>query len=184
MYQETPQPSLPNFNYPVQAAQYGYLNGLIVGNSGHLRVTVDSTGTRVEYVRVYLPRDTDATHHNKDVSATYFIGRQNCYDSISTGTPIIWNSNYADEIVYPNPFCHETKIEFTLLEAEKIDLGVFNSEGRLVRQLIAGSSILPGRFTVVWDGKDGFQNVLPDGIYFYVLTGEKTRLKGSMILQK
>lgn len=184
VYQETPQPSLPNFNYPQQAAQYGYLQGLIVANSGHLRVTVDSSGTMVEYVRVYLPSDTNATHHNKDVAATYFIGSVNCYDSTATGTPIIWNSNYVDRIVFPNPFSHETKIQFSLNESEKINLDVYNNDGRLVRRLIAGNKISSGKFTVVWDGKDGYGNDLPNGIYYYSLLGEKTKGSGKMILTK
>ena len=91
IYQETPQPSLHNFNYPNQAAQYGYLSGLIKSNSGHLRVTVDSSGTLVEYVRVYLPSDTNSTHHNKDVAASHYISRVNCYDSLSSVVPIVWN---------------------------------------------------------------------------------------------
>jgi len=184
VYQETPQPSLPNFNYPQQAAQYGYLQGLIVANSGHLRVTVDSSGTMVEYVRVYLPADTDATHHNKDVAATYFIGSVNCYDSIATGTPIICNSNYAAQIVFPNPFSNETKIQFSLNESEKINLDVYSNDGRLVRRLIAGNKISSGKFTVVWDGRDGYGNDLPNGIYYYSLLGEKTKGSGKIILTK
>lgn len=184
VYQETPQPSLPNFNYPQQAAQYGYLQGLIVANSGHLRITVDSSGLMVEYIRVYLPSDTGATHHNKDVAATYFIGSVNCYDSTATGTPIIWNSNYADQIVFPNPFSNETKIQFSLNESEKINLDVYNNDGRLVRRLIAGNKISSGKFTVVWDGRDGYGNDLPNGVYFYTLQGEKTRSGGKIILTK
>ncbi len=184
VYQETPQPSLPNFNYPQQAAQYGYLQGLIVANSGHLRVTVDSSGTMVEYVRVYLPSDTDATHHNKDVAATYFLGPVNCYDSLATGTPIIWNNNYADQIVFPNPFSHETKIQFSLNESENINLDVYSNNGKLVRRLIAGNKIGSGKFTVVWDGRDGYGNNLPNGIYYYSLLGEKTRSGGKMVLSR
>lgn len=184
VYQETPQPSLPNYNYPIQAAQYRYLQGLIVANSGHLRVTVDSSGTMVEYVRVYLPSDTDATHHNKDVAATYFIGRINCYDSLATGTPIIWNSNYTGQIVFPNPFSNETKIQFSLAESEKINLDVYSNDGRLVKRLITGNKISSGKFTVVWDGRDGYGNDLPNGIYYYSLIGEKTKNGGKIILTR
>lgn len=184
IYQETPQPSLSNFSYPNQAAQYNYLSGWIVGNAGHIRLTVDSAGTTVEYVRVYLPADTDATHHNKDVSAMYFIGNVNCYDSTTTGSPIIWNSNYAHDISYPNPFSRETQIEFTLTESEKLTLDVYDSQGKFVRRLIAGSKISSGKFTVVWDGRDGYENELPNGIYYYSLLGEKTKASGKMILTK
>ena len=113
VYQETPQPSLPNFNYPSQAAAYGYLAGQIVGNSGHLRVTVTGTGLQVDYVRAYLPTQESATRHNKDISATYSIGLSNCYN-LSSNSAVIWNSNYADEITYPNPFSKETTIAFNL----------------------------------------------------------------------
>jgi hypothetical protein len=184
VYQETPQPSLPNYSYPNQAALYGYLSGQIVGNTGHLRVSVSSNGVQVEYVRAYLPQDTDATHHNGDISATYFIGNVNCYDSVQSVSPIIWSSNYANEIVYPNPFSHETKMEFTLNEPENVSLDIYNSEGKCIRKLIAGNKISTGKYTVIWDGKDNYGNDLPSGIYYFSLLGTKSILSNKLILQR
>lgn len=181
IYQETPQPSLPNFNYPNQAAQYGYLQGLIVANAGHLRVTVSSTGLQVEYVRAFLPQDTNATRHNKDVSATYFIGNVNCYDSLTTGTPVLWNSNYADELVYPNPSAGETTIEFTVNKAEHISLNVYNEQGQLVRTLIAGSTVQKGKYQIRFDGNDSHGNPLSAGVYFYSINGERN---GKLVMIK
>lgn len=86
VYQETPQPSHPNpsgTDVVTYADDYGYFQGLIQAASGHLKVTVDSLGVQVDYVRTYLPQDEDNAHHNRDVSATYYIGAKNCYDSTS-----------------------------------------------------------------------------------------------------
>jgi predicted phosphodiesterase len=51
VYQEVPQPGAPgNGRVPQSAAEYGYKDGVILGSSGHLRLAVSPTRTRVEYV--------------------------------------------------------------------------------------------------------------------------------------
>lgn len=185
IYQETPQPSHPNFSNAGQANDYGYFQGQILPNSGHLRVTVSPNGVQTEYVRAYLPQNENANRHNKDVSATYFIGTMNCYDSLATGVPVLWNSNYADELVYPNPFVQETKIEFTVNQPEKLNIEIVDENGQLVRKLVAGSLVQAGKFQLIWDGKNGNGIEVPSGIYFYRIEGEKMGLKtGKMIYQK
>ena len=182
IYQETPQPSLPNYNN-TSATAYGYTSGDIVNNSGHLRVTVAPTGVHVEYVRVYLPRDTNSNRHNKDISASYYIGTTNCYDSLSTGVTTIWNSNYADELVYPNPFMKQTTIEFSVDHAQKISLTVYNESGQTVKTLLSGNMIAEGKYQVMWDGKNAGGADLPSGTYEYSLTGESFgRRSGKIIL--
>ena len=186
IYQETPQPSLPNFiNPPVQAADYGYFQGQILPNSGHLKVTVSSSSVQVDYERAFTPAQETASRHNKDISATYFIGATNCYDSLTTGTPVLWNSNYSDELVYPNPFVQETKIEFSVNKSEKLNLNIYNENGQLVRRLIAGSKVTEGKFQIMWDGKNGYGSPLPAGIYWYGIEGESgTNTKGKIVLLK
>jgi predicted phosphodiesterase len=52
VYQEVPQPGCPgNGKPPRSAAEYGYVNGTILGGSGHLRVKVSPRETAVAYVR-------------------------------------------------------------------------------------------------------------------------------------
>jgi hypothetical protein len=185
IYQETPQPSHPNFQNVNYADDYGYFEGQILPNSGHIRVSVDESGVKVEYVRVYLPKNENATRHNKDVAATYFIGATNCYDSVSTGIPVLWNSNYADELIYPNPFVSDTKIELSLLKQEHLYLSVHAENGQLVRKLIDGSLVPAGNFQIIWDGKDGAGNALSPGIYFYSIKGEGKELRtGKIILAR
>jgi predicted phosphodiesterase len=185
IYQETPQPSHPNFQNVNYAKAYGYFEGQILPNSGHIRVTVGPNGVKTEYIRVYVPKAETASRHNKDISATYFIGAVNCYDSLSTGVPVIWNNDYADELVYPNPFMQETKIEFSLDKTEKIKLSIHNENGQLVRVLMNGNSIGAGTFQLVWDGKDGNGNALASGIYWYYFINEDgTTKKGKIVLNR
>lgn len=184
VYQETPQPSLPNFNYPNQAATYGYLAGQILANSGHLRVTVSATQIQVDYVRAYLPANENATRHNKDVSATYTIGLSNCY-TLSNNSPVIWNANYADEIVYPNPLKIESRIEFTLNTSENISIIVYNELGQLVKNLVSDAYVNEGKFQVIWDGKDNSGSEVSNGIYIYKIVGEKgTTATGKIVVKK
>ena len=102
LYQEVPQPSLPNFNNVPQALDYGYLHGVIIPNSGHLRVTVSPTGVTVDYIRVVRPSQQTASLHNKDISETYFIN-MNCYDSLHNGINSKENDRFNIITVYPNP---------------------------------------------------------------------------------
>jgi hypothetical protein len=138
---------------------------------------------QVDYVRAYRAQDTSATRHNKDISATYFIGPINCYDSLSTGSPIIWNNDYASEIVYPNPFSSETAIDFTVNNQDNLSLSIYSIEGKLVRRLIDDSKLSNGNYKIVWDGCDGKGNKLPSGTYVYKFTSDKLNNSGKLILK-
>ncbi|MBK7879857.1 MAG: metallophosphoesterase [Saprospiraceae bacterium] len=184
IYQEVPQPSHPNFISVNYARDYGYLEGQILPNSGHLRVSVNPNGVKVDYVRAYLPKNETNNRKNKDVSATYFIGTTNCYDTIMTSTPVVWNTNYVDELVFPNPFEKETTIEFELLRSELINICILNSEGIVVNKLIKEKNIDVGKYQIVWDGKDSFGNLLPSGMYFYSITGKNLNEKTGKIFLK
>lgn len=74
IYQEVPQPSRTVFGTN-SAPGYGYTNrnSVVLGNSGHLRVTVSPDGADVEYVRVYLPESEGPGRTNRMVSHRYTI---------------------------------------------------------------------------------------------------------------
>jgi len=139
----------------------------------------------VDYVRAYVPKNETGTRKNGDVSATYFIGAKNCYDTLSTGVPVLWNSAYSDELVYPNPFTKATKIEFTMAQEERMTLSILDQRGTIVRSLLSGSIVAEGRYTIIWDGTDALGQALPSGMYWYALQGEKSGEKvGKIMLEK
>jgi predicted phosphodiesterase len=185
IYQECPQPSHPNFSNANSADDYGYVEGLILPNSGHLRINVDPSGVNVEYVRVYKPEDENNTRHNGDISATYFIPAGNCYDTLQSGIPMIWNSDYLNELVYPNPFTESVHIAFSMAKSESVSIEIFNEQGQHVRHLVRDTPVAQGRFTVMWDGRDDQGIELTNGVYHYTVSARNRNLNsGRIVLQK
>ena len=76
VYQECPQPGTANFS-TASAGDGKYVQGTILPNSGHLRVTVAPDSTKVEYVRAALPTQETATLKNRTISHTYSIAPAN-----------------------------------------------------------------------------------------------------------
>ena len=182
IYQETPQPSHPSITNANSAKGYGYLNGTILPNSGHLRVAVAPEGVKVEYVRTYVPRQETGSRKNKDVSATYFIGAVNCYDSLSTSVPIVYNAQYINDHVAPNPSSAETRISFTMPVDGTLTLSIRDITGRELRRLLSNAEMTQGSYVVIWDGRLADGTVVPSGSYFYeVDAGVAGRSTGTIL---
>lgn len=76
VYQECPQPGTGNFSTG-SAREGEYTTGVILPNSGHLRITVGPENARVDYVRAALPTQETATLRNRTVSHSYVIAPSN-----------------------------------------------------------------------------------------------------------
>lgn len=180
VYQECPQPSLPNFQNANQVTEYGYLKGEFYPNAGHLRVQVSPDGVKVDYVRAYLPKNETPNRKNKDVSATYFIGKNNCYNQV-INNPVLWNQAYEQEIAYPNPFKDIIRIKLFLDNPQHISIRIYNIQGQLIRTLIQDQPCQAGNFEVQWDGKNDENISLPPGTYLYQIQGTLVGLKHGKI---
>jgi hypothetical protein len=170
-YQETPQPGHPNFNNAGQADDYGYLSGVILPNSGHLRVTVSPERTNVEYVRAYKTANETSTRRNKDVSAQYSIAAVNCYDSVTSSVPVIWNAAYANEMIVPNPSSTQMSIGLSCPVDDLVSITIVDEIGRPCRQLLVNSIVPQGEHYVLWDGRDDRGSMLPAGTYTAIIVG-------------
>jgi hypothetical protein len=173
IYQEVPQPSHSNFSGANQAVKYGYLEGLILPNSGHMRVSVSPEAVKLEYVRSYPPKNETGSRKNKDVSAMYVIGAKNCYDSVATSIPVLWNTDYLDEHVFPNPSAEQMSIAFTIPGADIILIDIVDGQGALVRTLVQETPVEEGRYTVIWDGLTNAGTPAAAGTYRYILRGQR-----------
>ncbi len=71
VYLECPQPGTANYVTLGSAADGKYTQGVLLPNSGHIRVTVTPGQALAEYVRAYRPQDENATTHNRDVSHSF-----------------------------------------------------------------------------------------------------------------
>jgi len=185
IYQETPQPGHPNFSNAGQAKIYGYLEGDIIPNSGYIRVNVDSNQVKVEYVRTYKAADETANRKNKDVSNTYFINKINCYDSLNTASPVLWNKQYIDELVFPNPFSVNTTFQFQLKQTQAINIEIYSLNGQLIKTLLQSNQLAAGQYQITWDGTDQFNALQSEGMYVYQIKSNQQLLKtGKLIFKK
>ena len=86
----------------------------------------------------------------------------------------------------PNPFNPSTEIRFTIPDTDmqiRVSLEIFDIRGRKVKTLLDGA-ILPGQYSVIWDGRDKQSRTVPSGTYFYRLRGGSSSLTRKMILLK
>lgn len=75
---------------------------------------------------------------------------------------------------FPNPFRSSTSISYSISTTSKVDLSVFDSAGRLVKDLATGRTVA-GVHIVHWDGTDNSGERTPAGVYFVrLITGDNT----------
>ena len=79
---------------------------------------------------------------------------------------------------YPNPFNPSTEIQFTLPEASRVTLAVYDVQGREVARLLDGQQEA-GPHAVTFTAAD-----LPTGTYIYRLTAGAVTESGRMVLMK
>jgi len=79
---------------------------------------------------------------------------------------------------YPNPFNVSTNMSYTLAEAGKVTLKVYDIAGRLVQTLVDERQEA-GEYTVTWDASE-----VSSGVYFYKLTAGDYTLTKKMNLLK
>jgi flagellar hook assembly protein FlgD len=91
-------------------------------------------------------------------------------DYDSTHQPNAKTKQYRLNQNYPNPFNESTIINFTILNADNVELSIYNVLGQKITTLI--DNYLPkGKYAVSWDGTDAFGNKKPSGVYLYQLKG-------------
>ena len=83
----------------------------------------------------------------------------------------------------PNPFNPETKISYYLPTACQVKLIIYNVLGQRVKTVFDGHQDA-GMKTLIWDGRDDYDDQLGSGIYFYRLQADNFHQTKKMILMK
>jgi hypothetical protein len=86
-------------------------------------------------------------------------------------------------IPYPNPFNPIITIPFTVGEAGRVDLSVFDVRGRRVSRLAAGD-YWPGEYQVVWRGRDDHGLDVTSGVYLLRIRTEEVSQTGKITLTR
>jgi flagellar hook assembly protein FlgD len=96
------------------------------------------------------------------MGAYYFDQAQNSISNIT-----IPKSEFILYQNYPNPFSNSTTISFfTTKNSKDTNIEIYNVKGQLVRTLLLTTHQSP-LTSLVWDGKDKYQNQVSSGIYLY-----------------
>lgn len=86
---------------------------------------------------------------------------------------------------YPNPFNPETTIRFAVpakySEGVRVQVRIYNLQGQLVTTLVDERKT-PGRYKVVWNSKNSFNQPVTSSLYFYVMTAGDFRSVKKMII--
>ncbi len=84
---------------------------------------------------------------------------------------------------YPNPFNFSTVIKYTVPQESHVRLKIYNIVGEQIKTLFEGS-VLPGEYSVIWNGSDFRGIIVPSGIYIYQLETDRYLLSGKMSFLK
>ena len=130
--------------------------------------------------------DTNATHIFVEI-------HEFCYLSLArsegSSTAVVDNDsqilpeNYALHQNYPNPFNPVTHIIYEVEQGEKIRLIVYDMNGRIVCNLL-DEYVSAGRHEIVWNGRNESGDIVPSGVYFYVLHCGKQVLRKKCVFMK
>ncbi len=127
--------------------------------------------TAVDQVTVTWPYvNPDGSHHETVILDPATNGRLLVVEppySVSSVPDGQVPQTYALGQCHPNPFNPQTSLPFTLTEAGRVDLRVYDVSGNLVKILVAGETRAAGEYTVVWHGRDQAGNKASAGVYFY-----------------
>ncbi len=84
---------------------------------------------------------------------------------------------------YPNPFNPSTTIAYSLKESGKVEIGIYNLKGQLVRALVSENKAA-GNHIAVFDGLDCNGSSLGSGVYIYRMKAGDYAKSQKMIMLK
>ncbi len=84
---------------------------------------------------------------------------------------------------YPNPFNPSTAINYSIKEAGRVELKIYDLLGKEVRTLV-DQHRMAGEYSALWDSKDDFGKQAVSGYYFYRLKSGESQLTRRMLLLK
>ncbi len=116
-----------------------------------------------EYIDETIVENTIYFYKLQDID---YAGRMVMHGPISVST--FAPEQYTLLQNYPNPFNSNTRIEFELPEAGRVELAIYNTSGQLIRMLLFEERAA-GRHLVQWDGLDSMGRQVSSGVYVYVL---------------
>jgi hypothetical protein len=128
-------------------------NGFTPGNSIEMKLYRNG----VEYPVTLQPLSDNGTLFKKGSSLFAQVG-------LATGVDDLFNPEFTEINVYPNPFSELITIEIVLASKQKMDVKVYDIKGALVRSLFQNEA--EGKLNVYWNGRNQAGAKMISGTYF------------------
>jgi len=131
---------------------------------------------------IELP-EFDLAGNPRIVGVTIDMGAYEYQDSVSVSEePQVLKYDFLISN-FPNPFKSSTKIKLELKEEAHVQVEVYNIKGQKVRTLMDVQTV-PGKFELIWCGKDESDKKVASGTYFYklIIDGEDKAYRKMVLL--
>jgi beta-lactamase regulating signal transducer with metallopeptidase domain/Tol biopolymer transport system component len=103
--------------------------------------------------------------------------------TVPAGVETIAPMGFAIRGNFPNPFNQSTVIEYTLPDAGRVSLEIYNVLGQKIRQLVS-ETVQPGFHKIRWDGRTDNGNIVSSGTYIMRLSMGKFIVTKNMTMIK
>ena len=103
------------------------------------------------------------------------------YEATTTDVVINKFAGYKLGQNYPNPFSGETVIPYSLKEAVNVTIDIYNLTGQKIKNLVHDKK-QEGFHTVTWDGRNDQGEIMPGGMYFYILKSGENKFSSFKML--
>lgn len=85
-------------------------------------------------------------------------------------------------IGFPNPFNAQTKISFVIYCKSFASVEIYDVQGRRIRDLVGGY-FTPGRYEVIWGGKDNSGSKVATGVYYVKLSTKSGIIRSEKVVK-
>jgi choice-of-anchor B domain-containing protein len=153
---------------------------LSAGMSDVITTTFDSYGLEknIEYSGYIVLNSNDPTEPVKSIPVFLITGEPlSINDKEDSPESFDLGQNY------PNPFNPLTVIPFSIREAGKVKIEVYNIIGQEIAVLL-NKELSAGKHLINWNGKDHNGSPVASGVYFYTLEIPEAKIVKKMILNR
>ena len=135
-------------------------------------------------IAFYFKAQNNSGISGDDVSSGWYVDDV-VIDGLTTKIEDFINSNqYIINQNYPNPFTHQTIIEYSIPEDTKVWLYIYSMNGELITTLVNGEVQNGGIHTVLWNGTNNRNKKMVSGTYIYELITDRGVITRTMIMTK
>ena len=172
--------------YHILRAETNELREALRVSDNMVRSLNQSTETNYSYTDETTFEDTKYFYW---LQSAEYDGTMEFFGPVSVKTGIISNDTPVIPLItqlnnaYPNPFNPSTTISFDIAETAFVNIEIYNIRGQRVKSLVT-QEIKPGRYNVVWQGKNDNNRTVSSGIYFYKMQAGKYSKINKVLMMK